>query len=634
MVEAHVGGVDDRAQRASSTPRGRSRSRAALGAAALLVVAGGAGLPGGRALAGGAGPDEARIELGRRLFFDPAVSRSGENACAQCHDPEKSFSSRERIDLDDFTTARRRSQTLLDAADGHAFHWDGEFDTIEELVTARLGTPSGLNPSGYGQPPVSEQPQREVTLIDAQGEAHLVDLTRIRPVADRVQADGRYAELFRASFGSASVTAARLGEAIGAYVKTIRSSASAYDRYAAGDRQALSGEARRGLALFRGRAGCVQCHLIEGAKAPFTDRLFHNTGVTAHSLLYAQGTITGPARGALADSDDAPRRPDRGHGRLTSVPTDDAAFKTPTLRDVGRRAPYMHDGSFETLEDVVRHYSKGATKNPNLDPKIRPFDASEGDVADLVAFLRSLTGETRSAAAPDWKPRVKATRIRLLDAAGHPLAGLRATLTPAGDRLPGDSLSAEASREVVSDAEGLFTYEPARRTHMRIDLPAGLRPPGGGMVPDTCEKLDLRLAVAGRADLVLLLPSGAEAPPMLTANADAASEEVDLRKPDALARPMAFAFRRPRPVFVKDAEAVLAGMRLIRYRAWIETGTPKEGTLRFPLAGQPTVRTVDLRPGAETRIALLPAVTTQPSPGPTPATPPASAPTTTKPRTP
>ena len=296
------------------------------------------------------------------------------------------------------------------------------------------------------------------------------------------------------------------------------------------------------------------------------------------------------------------------------MPTDDAAFKTPTLRDVARRAPYMHDGSFETLEDVVRQYAKGATKNPNLDPQVRPFDASDGDVADLVAFLRSLTGETRSAAAPDWKARAKTTRIRLLDAAGHPIAGLRATLTPAGDRLPGDSLSSEAPREVVSDAEGLFTYVPARRTHMRLDLPAGLRPPGGGMVPDTCEKLDLRLAVAGRADLVLLLPRGAEAPSMLTANAGEAPEQVDLRKPDAVARPMAFAFLRPRPVFVKDAEAVLAGMRLVRYRAWIETGTPKEGTLRVPLAGQPTVRIVDLRPGAETRIALLPAVPAQPAP--------------------
>ena len=597
----------------------RSRRGRALGAtvgAGLLALGVIVGSGESSAVAGGTGPDESRIELGRRLFFDPAISRSGENACAQCHDPEHAFSSKEKADLDDFTTARRHSQTLLDVGEGHSFHWDGEFDTIEELATARLGTPSGRT-TGYGGPPTSEQPPTVVTLVDRDGNKHEIDLTRLRPVADRVEQDGRYAELLRAAFGSAAVSAARLAEALGSYVRTIRSTASAYDRYVAGDRSALSPEARRGLAMFRGRAGCLQCHTVEGAKAPFTDRLFHNTGVTARSLLRAAGTLQDAGRSS-APVPEVPQRPDRGHGRLTTVPTDDATFKTPTLRDVSRRAPYMHDGSFESLESVVEHYAKGATKNPTLDAKLHAFEASPEDVADLVAFLRSLTGETRSAAAPDWKGRAKVTRIRVLDAAGHPMVGLRATLTPAGDRLPGDSPSAQTPREVVTDADGAFTYEPARRTHMRIELGDSLRPHEGGMVPDTCEKLDLRLDVVGKATLLVLRPAADESVPRLVANAGDAPESVDVKRAGVVARPVELAFLRPRPVFTRDGETVLAGMRVTRYHAWIEAGWPQDGTLRIPCPERPTVRTVDLRPGAETRVTLLPEASSAPKGAKTP----------------
>src|SRR5262245_7644700 len=132
--------------------RGPATTLLALGAATLALA-----LASPRASRGGdTGNVEAKVELGRRLFFDPAVSRSGENSCASCHRPEHGFSSPERTDLDDFTSTRRHSQTLLDTEDGHAFHWDGEFDSVMELATARLGTISARG--GYGGPPTKEQP--------------------------------------------------------------------------------------------------------------------------------------------------------------------------------------------------------------------------------------------------------------------------------------------------------------------------------------------------------------------------------------------------------------------------------------------------------------------------------------------
>jgi hypothetical protein len=237
----------------------------------------------GAAEGGGTLGHDPRVELGRRLFFDPAISRSGDNSCASCHEPDHGFSSPKKRNLDDFTRTRRHSQTLLDAADGQTFHWDGEFRSVAELVTARIGDLSRTSArtrrtgpaSSYSGSPATPTPT--TPFFDPEepppttGEESSVDVERIlghaeagtvapgtggpvspTAVADRVEEDGRYADGFQAAFGSPRVTVARIAQAIQAYVQTIRSTDSAYDRYVAGDRLALSEPARRGLALFRG----------------------------------------------------------------------------------------------------------------------------------------------------------------------------------------------------------------------------------------------------------------------------------------------------------------------------------------------------------------------------------------------
>jgi cytochrome c peroxidase len=562
------------------------------------------------------GNTEAKVELGRRLFFDPAVSRSGENSCAACHRPEHGFSSPERQDLDDFTNTRRHSQTLLDAADGHAFHWDGEFDSVMELATTRLGPISTR--SGYGGPPSRETPTPTVSVTRDDGVVVTVDLTRIAPVADRVERDGRYASAMEAAFGSPKVSTARLAEAIAAYVHTIRSTTSAFDRFRRGDKDALSESARRGFELFKGSAGCAQCHVVGPGRATFTDGEFHDTGVAARALLRGEAVD-----GARGDG----KRPDLGRGRLTNVPKDEAVFKTPTLRDVARRAPYMHDGSFSTLNEVVAHYARGATPNPNLDPKIRRFDASEADVSDLVAFLRSLTGEERPAKAPLWRARAKATRARFLDAAGKPIAGLSVALLDDGDRLPGDDGSDAVAREAITDADGVLSFSPGTRTHTRVALPDGLRVDQGGWIPDSCEKVDLRVPIRGRARIDLVLPASVEPPRRLRGALTGPSKPIGVAvaaapSPDgalALSTAGVRAFRvlteRAGLSFVGDAGggttfsregdgSVVGAVRVTRYVAWVAADAPLSVEVDVPFGAERASRSVSLKPDATTRIEL------------------------------
>src|SRR5262249_30286179 len=151
------------------------------------------------------------------------------------------------------------------------------------------------------------------------------------------------------------------------------------------------------------------------------------------------------------------------------------AFRTPSLRDVARRGPWMHDGSMKALADVVRHYANGAVPDPHLDPLlVKGFDASKQDVEDLVAFLETLTSDFRPGLAPDCAIRAKTTRVRLLDDAGRPMAGLHVRAVPAGDGLPGDVPLTSPELDLRSDEEGRIEFAPPRRTHTRLVLPEGL----------------------------------------------------------------------------------------------------------------------------------------------------------------
>ena len=263
-----------------------------------------------------------KIALGRKLFFDKRLSRDGTVACATCHDPARAFSDGRPVPTGmNAIRGARNAPALINRGYGRHFFWDGRAPTLELQVVQPIRNPT------------------ELGLTDEEVERRT----------------GR--------------TVAEVTAALASYVRTIRSGDSRFDRYTAGERNALTPLEKSGLDVFRGRGGCTTCHLGPS----FTDEQFHNTGVAWHD-------------GRLLDS---------GRFNVTGAPRDRGAFKTPTLREVARTAPYMHDGSLATLEAVVDFYSEGGRANPFLDPEMRPRDFTIEEKRALVAFLRALTGRVR-----------------------------------------------------------------------------------------------------------------------------------------------------------------------------------------------------------------------------------------------
>ena len=504
----------------------RCRSWMGVGAVAAALACAGA-LGTSPAEGGGSLGHDPRVELGRRLFFDPAVSKSGDNSCASCHEPAHGFSSPKKRNLDDFNTTRRHSQTLLDTADGKSFHWDGEFRTVAELVTARLGDltrTSGRSRragpgSSYGggpsptpttpttpffdpeEPPVTtgDDPEADVARLLATLDGRRLERGADAPggavpaLAQRIEDDGRYADGFQSAFGSPRVTVARIAQAIEAYVGTIRSTDSAFDRYASGDKDALSESARRGLALFKGRAGCVSCHRMDGLRPRFTDESFHNTGVSAHAVI---GRPTMEVSRQIPADLLAKRDP--GRQPLTRIAGDEGAFKTPTLRDVALRPPFMHDGAFKTLEDVVRYYVKGGTPDPQLDERMKPFKADDRDVDDLVEFMTSLTGDTRPGLAPTAGRRAAASASASRIAPGSPSRACGSSRRPDGDVVPADGPMEPVT--LTTDANGMAVMVPGP-AHPHAPVPARRPPPAPGLVGPRHVRLPAPARARPRSDL-------------------------------------------------------------------------------------------------------------------------------------
>jgi cytochrome c peroxidase len=430
------------------------------------------------------------VELGRRLFMDPTVSRLGRNSCASCHDPERAFSDPRTRSPDDTGNTKRHSQTLLDLT-GEGFHWDGEFKTVRQLLVARVAPADMANAQtaklaaervaaaakagvtgavattspvpGTRTPPVPTTTYGAVTPSE-------VPLT---PVAERLAEDGRYAAAFQAAFGSPTITTERVLDAMDAYCASLASGTNAFDRFLAGDDRALSSAAIRGLALFEGKAGCAQCHVTHqgGGRAPLSDGKFHDTGVAFRDDPRWRNGLDGL------------RPKDAGRGGVTLLPGDDGRFKTPTLRDVAVRAPYMHDASFATLPDVVRYYAGGGTRHPGLDDAIAKFDATDADVADLVAFLESLTSDRRPGLGMPPAQR-KPLRVKVEDLLGRPMPALTVSAEAFGDRLHG-ATAALSKSSLLTDDDGLLVLERPVATHVVLRSEAfelGLSRP----IPDMC----------------------------------------------------------------------------------------------------------------------------------------------------
>ena len=281
-------------------------------------------------------PDKAA--LGRKLFHDPVLSEDRSISCANCHDPERSFTDDRPKAVGIFgQVGQRRVPKLLNRGYGRSFFWDGRIPTLEEQVLQ----------------PVTNSLEMSLSLAEA---------------VRRLGSDPRYASEFRKVFGRAPDEVG-LAQALASYVRTIVSGNSRYDRYVAGDTSAFDDVERLGLEVFRNKGNCVTCHLGPN----LTDERFHNTGI------------------AFKDG----RFVDNGRFVATGREGDLGAFKTPTLRNVADTAPYMHDGSLESLEEVIDDYDEGGTANPYLDDEIRELGLSAGEKAALEAFLKTLTGTVR-----------------------------------------------------------------------------------------------------------------------------------------------------------------------------------------------------------------------------------------------
>lgn len=279
-----------------------------------------------------------KVALGRELFFDKQLSRDRSLSCGTCHDPKRVFTDEKPVAVGVFKRkGNRRTPTLVNRGYGKIFFWDGRITGLEKQVV---------------QPILAEKE---------------MDLT-LEEVIIRLNQAPRYRRWFQQVFHR-EIHSEDLGRALASYVRTILSGDSPYDRYIEGRRKALSKEARQGLRLFRGKAGCAPCH----AGLNFSDEDFHNTGVA-----WRGGRLLDP-----------------GRYKVTEREKDLGAFKTPVLREVARRPPYMHDGSIETLEKVIEFYNDGGIRNPYLDREMRPLKLTEDEQQALLVFLRSLNGVIR-----------------------------------------------------------------------------------------------------------------------------------------------------------------------------------------------------------------------------------------------
>ena len=280
----------------------------------------------------------AKVALGRMLFFDSLLSEDQSLACATCHDPGRAFTDGRPVSVGVFgRRGTRNVPTLVNRTYGASFFWDGRITTLEEQVLQ----------------PIQDPKEMDITV----GE-----------VVVRLEHDRVYSDLFQTAFGR-EVNDGDLAKALASFVRTILSGDGPIDRHLNGDRDALTERQLQGLRLFRGKGNCTACHL----GPTFSDEQFHNTGV------------------AWSDGEWL----DDGRFGVTGEETDRGRFKTPTLREIARTAPYMHDGSITTLEDVVEFYDRGGSSNPYLDPAIRPLRLTADEKRALLAFLSSLSGEVQ-----------------------------------------------------------------------------------------------------------------------------------------------------------------------------------------------------------------------------------------------
>ncbi|HJU42259.1 MAG TPA: cytochrome c peroxidase [Vicinamibacterales bacterium] len=304
-----------------------------------------------------------RVRLGRWLFFDRRLSADETVSCATCHRPEHAFSEAQptATGIRGQRGPRRTpsiinlgARTILPDTEsdvGPAFFWDGRATSLEEQVLIPIADP------------------REM------GMAHGAMVSRLNDI-------GGYRKYFERAFGSRDITKERVASALAEYVRSRRSGNAPYDRWAYGkDGRALSAEAQHGVDIFFFTGRCATCH----AGFNFSDGRFHSLGI---------------------GWDEATQKfRDEGRAAVTGRPEDRGRFKTPGLRDVEKRPPYMHDGSLATLRDVVEFYNRGGNRNAPQSGRLVPLKMTDADIDAVVSFLRALSGEGYEDQPPRFFPR-------------------------------------------------------------------------------------------------------------------------------------------------------------------------------------------------------------------------------------
>ncbi len=276
-----------------------------------------------------------KAELGRLLYFDARLSADGTVSCATCHDPKHAFSDGQPVSTGiRGQKGNRNAPTVINRAYSLAQFWDGRAPSLEAQAVGPMANPLEM------------------------GNTHTTVVATLKGLPG-------YRVLFRKAFGVEDFSIEHVAKAIATFERTVLSGNAPYDRFRAGDKTALTDAQVRGMRVYFDRAKCDQCH--EGVN--FTTNMYANLGVGMNQP-----------------------NPDPGRFAVTRNPRDWGAFKTPTLREIALTAPYMHDGSLKTLEQVVDFYDKGGEPNKNLDERMKPLKLSAQEKADLVAFLTALSG--------------------------------------------------------------------------------------------------------------------------------------------------------------------------------------------------------------------------------------------------
>jgi len=308
-------------------------------------------------------PTEETIALGRRLYYDPLLSVDGTISCASCHAPQFAFSDNRPVSQGvGGKPGTRHSPTVINSAYSSLQFWDGRAPSLEEQAKGPMANPVEMAHSLEG-------------------------------VVKRLQADPKYPELFKKAWGADEITIDMVVKSIASFERTVIAGDSPFDRFYYGhDSKALPSAAQRGLIIFISakKGNCAVCHPIGKDYSLFTDNKFHNLGIGADT------------RGNLNDL---------GRFSETKNAADMGAFKTPSLRNLANRGPYMHDGTFPTVKDALAHYIGGGNWNPHLDKEIHSLDVLSFDERDdLLQFLDSLNGKLPDniGPPPDLAPPAKA----------------------------------------------------------------------------------------------------------------------------------------------------------------------------------------------------------------------------------